>query len=85
MRVRRSFTRKWTKYVHCTLPFTPALPLLLDPALAFSTSVFHFFTISFARSATSFDACERSLPTARPALLSYRRHLAKISAGINEK
>lgn len=36
-----------------------------------STICFHFLTISFARSATFFDVCERSLPTASPALLSY--------------
>lgn len=38
--------------------------------LAFSTSFFHFFTISFAASATRLSACDRSFPTARPALLS---------------
>lgn len=36
-----------------------------------STTCFHFFTMSFARSATCLDACVRSFPTARPALLSY--------------
>ena len=42
------------------------------PPLCFSCSTccFHFLTISFARSDTTRDACERSFPTARPALLS---------------
>ena len=45
---------------------------LFPPAACFSrsTSVFHFLTISFASSETGFDACWRSFPTARPALLS---------------
>lgn len=44
-----------------------SLPLA---CFSLSTSCFHFLTISFARSATSFEACDRSFPTARPALLS---------------
>ena len=42
------------------------------PAACFSlsTTVFQVRTISLASSETSFAACERSLPTARPALLS---------------
>ena len=39
---------------------------------ALSTSFFHFLTISLARSETSFESWARSLPTASPALLSYR-------------
>ncbi len=47
-------------------------PLEAVPAACFSlsTAVFHARTISLASSETSFAACERSLPTARPALLS---------------
>lgn len=40
---------------------------------ALSTSFFHFFTISFAISDTRLSACDRSFPTARPALLSCHR------------
>lgn len=49
-----------------------APPLGGAPAACFSlsTTVFHRRTISLASSETSFAACERSFPTARPALLS---------------
>ena len=49
-----------------------AAPFEGVPAACFSlsTTVFHVRTISLASSETSFAACERSLPTARPALLS---------------
>jgi hypothetical protein len=52
--------------------FAPPPPLEAVPAACFSlsTAVFHARTISLASSETSFAACERSLPTARPALLS---------------
>jgi len=45
-----------------------AVPLVVR--LAFSTSFFHFLTISFAASDTRLSACDRNFPTARPALLS---------------
>lgn len=62
------------KYHHIPAVFTPTAGFPAPPAFAFacSTSVFHCFTISFARSDTSFDACVRSLPTASPALLSWK-------------
>lgn len=41
-----------------------------DGAFDPPTSCFHFFTSSFASSATSFDAFDLSLPTAKPILLS---------------
>ena len=49
-----------------------AVPLECVPAACFSlsTAVFHARTISLASSETSFAACERNFPTARPALLS---------------
>ena len=52
--------------------FAAPPPLEAVPAACFSlsTAVFHARTISLASSETSFAACERSLPTARPALLS---------------
>ena len=50
--------------------FSAAPPVV---RLAFSTSFFHFFTISFAVSDTRLSACDRSFPTARPALLSCRQ------------
>lgn len=43
---------------------------LPPPGFCLSTVVFHFFTSSFAALATLIDSCWRSLPTARPALLS---------------
>lgn len=49
-----------------------AAPFEWVPAACFSlsTAVFHARTISLASSETSFAACERNFPTARPALLS---------------
>src|SRR5713226_5316494 len=56
--------------IHAPAPF--AVPLEWVPAACFSlsTAVFQTRTISLASSETSFAACERNFPPARPALLS---------------
>ena len=40
-------------------------------ALVAATSFFHFFTVSFARSATFLSTCVRNLPTTIPSFVSY--------------
>jgi hypothetical protein len=50
--------------------FAAPLEAVLAACFSLSTTVFQARTISLASSETSFAACERSLPTARPALLS---------------
>jgi hypothetical protein len=50
--------------------FTALLEPVPAACFSLSTAVFHMRTISLASSDTSFAACERSFPTARPALLS---------------
>ena len=54
-----------------TLPF--GVTLAVAPCaccFSLSTACFHFLTISFAKSETSFALCVLSLPTAKPILLS---------------
>ena len=57
--------------VSATLPF--GVTLAAAPCaccFSLSTACFHFLTISFAKSETSFVLCVLSLPTAKPILLS---------------
>jgi hypothetical protein len=53
-----------------TLPF--GVTLACACCFSLSTACFHFLTISFAKSETSFALCVLSLPTAKPILLSCR-------------
>ena len=61
-----------SQLAHTPAAFTAPLECVPAACFSLSTAVFHVRTISLASSETSFAACERSLPTARPALLSWR-------------
>lgn len=70
---RYETTQAWYKYecnAPAVLPLDAAFAPPPDACFSRSTSVFHFLTISFARSATRLEACCLSFPTAKPALLS---------------
>src|SRR6266576_1595318 len=56
--------------IHAPEDFAPPFEWVPAACFSLSTAVFHARTISLASSETSFAACERNFPTARPALLS---------------